>query len=69
VRNVIPATTYERETTTLAPGVRKQTEWAMRGMDVWVTRVVRARDGRVIHRTTYYSHYRKWDGIILVGAR
>jgi vancomycin resistance protein YoaR len=69
VRNVIPATTYEKPTTTLAPRVRKQTEWAMRGMDVWVTRVVRAKDGHVIHRTTYYSHYKKWDGIILVGVR
>lgn len=68
VKNVIPATTRTVETTTLAPGQRKQTEWAMRGMDVWVTRAVRAGDGTVLHRDTFYSHYRKWDGIILVGV-
>jgi vancomycin resistance protein YoaR len=67
VENVIPATTREVPTTTLARGQRKQTEWAARGMDVWVTRLVRARSGAVLHRDVYYSHYRKWDGIILVG--
>jgi hypothetical protein len=33
---------------------------------VWVTRVVR-RGGSVLHRDTYYSHYRLWNGVIEIG--
>jgi len=68
VRNAVRATTKTVTVTTLPPGVRKQTEWPANGMDVWVTRVVRAGSGRVIHRDTYYSHYRLWNGRIEVGA-
>ena len=39
--------------TTLRPGERKQTEYPSNGMDVSVTRVVRDRNGRIIHRETY----------------
>jgi hypothetical protein len=34
-----------------------------------VTRVVRDRDGHVIRRDTFYSHYKVWDGVIQVGAK
>jgi len=36
-------------------------------MDVSVTRVVRDRNGAVIHRDTYGSHYALWNGRIEIG--
>jgi hypothetical protein len=32
-----------------------------------VTRVVRDKNGTVIHKDTYYSHYARITGIVLVG--
>ena len=49
------------------PGVREQTEYPADRMDVSVTRVVRDRAGRVLHRDTYRSHYVLWNGVIEVG--
>jgi hypothetical protein len=36
------------------------------GKDVWRTVTV-YQGGKVIHRTTYYSHYSRVDGLTLVG--
>ena len=69
VKNVVQPGTREDEVTTLPPGVREQTEWPMQGMDVWVTRVVRDRDGHAVRRDTFYSHYKVWEGVIQVGER
>jgi vancomycin resistance protein YoaR len=66
VSNVQQATTKIVYTSTLAPGVRKQTEWPANGMSVWRTRTV-TKNGHVIHHDTYYSRYRLWNGIIQVG--
>jgi vancomycin resistance protein YoaR len=68
VSNVRKATTSTIYVSTLPKGVRKQTEYPANGMDVSVTRVVRNRNGRVIHRETYRSHYTLWNGRIEVGA-
>jgi vancomycin resistance protein YoaR len=68
VTNVRKATTNTVEVTTLKAGVRKQTEYPVNGMDVSVTRVVRDRNGHVIHRETYRSHYQLWNGRIEVGV-
>jgi vancomycin resistance protein YoaR len=67
VKNIRPATTRTEITTTLAPGARKQIEYPADGKDVWVTRTVRDAAGNVIHTETFYSHYSRVDGIILVG--
>ena len=68
VKNVVPATTRTEYVTSLAPGVRNQTEFPVNGMDTWVTRSVKDASGRVIHNETYYSHYQLWNGIIQVGV-
>jgi vancomycin resistance protein YoaR len=67
VRDVIPATTRIQYTSGLPTGARDQIEFAADGKKVWVTRTVRDAKGRVIHEETYYSHYKRVDGIILVG--
>ena len=68
VTNLVKATTTTVPVTTLKKGVRRQTEYPSNGMDVSVTRVVRDRDGNIIHQERFRSHYRKWNGRIEVGA-
>jgi vancomycin resistance protein YoaR len=67
VKNVRRASDTVQYTTTLAPGVRKRIEYPVDGKDVWVTRTVRDASGAVIHQETYYSHYARITGIVLVG--
>ncbi len=68
VKNRRSATTITQRTSSLRRGVRKQIEWPVEGKDVWVTRTVRDASGAIIHRQTYYSHYARITGIILVGT-
>jgi hypothetical protein len=63
-RQAITRTVYVN---TLPRGVREQVEYPSDGMDVTVTRVVRSKSGRVIHRNLYRSHYALWNGLIEVG--
>lgn len=67
VKNFRPASDSTQLTNTLAPGRRERIEYPVDGKDVWVTRIVRDASGRVIHRNTYYSHYARITGIVLVG--
>ena len=67
VSNVRRATTYTVYVSTLPHGVKEQTEYPANGMDVSVTRVVRDRNGRVIHSNTYRTHYQLWNGRVEVG--
>ena len=67
VRNVRQATTNTVKVSTLKPGEREQTEYPANGMDVTVTRVVRNKNGKVIHRDSYGSPYQLWNGRIEVG--
>jgi len=67
VSNVRKAVTRTVYVSTLARGVRKQTEYPANGMDVSVSRVVRDAKGRVIHTNIWVSHYQLWNGIIQVG--
>ncbi len=67
VSNLQIAHTYTYSVSTLPHGVRKQTEYPANGMDVAVTRVVRDRNGNVIHSEVFRSHYQLWNGKILVG--
>jgi vancomycin resistance protein YoaR len=67
MRNVRQATTRTVYVNTLKPGVREQTEYPANGMDVTVNRVVRDKNGKVIHRDSYFSPYQLWHGRIEVG--
>jgi vancomycin resistance protein YoaR len=67
VRNVRPAHDSVQYTSALAPGVRKRVEYPVDGKDVWVTRTVRDKSGKVIHQETYYSHYSRITGIVQIG--
>ena len=68
IRNVRRAADTIQLTSSLPPGVRQRVESPVNGMDVWVTRVVTDRKtGKVIHRDTWYSDYKRWNGIVLVG--
>jgi len=67
IKNVRPASDSVQYTSTLAPGVRKRIEYPVDGKDVWRTVTVRDAAGNVIHQTTYYSHYARITGIVLVG--
>jgi vancomycin resistance protein YoaR len=54
-------------TSALPPGVSKRVEYPVDGKKVSVTRVVRDRNGNVIHKDTYYSHYKTVTGIVQIG--
>jgi vancomycin resistance protein YoaR len=54
-------------TTDLPPGKSKRIEWPANGFDVWVQRIVKDKDGKVIHNDKWYSHYATVTGITLVG--
>ena len=54
-------------TNSLAPGAQKRIEYPVNGKKVSVTRVVRDRQGNVIHKDTYFSHYKTVTGIVLIG--
>jgi vancomycin resistance protein YoaR len=68
VKNYIAGYTVTRNTSSLPAGTYKQVEYAANGQDVWVTRVVRDRSGKIIHQETYYSHYTRMIGVILHGV-
>jgi vancomycin resistance protein YoaR len=68
VRDYTPATTRIQHTSSMAAGARKQIEYPVAGRKTWVTRTVRDANGRVIHQEVWFSHYKRVDGIILVGT-
>jgi vancomycin resistance protein YoaR len=67
VRNIRPAGTIVQYTSALRPGRRQQVEFPATGKDVWVTRYVRDRKGKLLSKETFYSHYARVTGVILVG--
>jgi vancomycin resistance protein YoaR len=69
VKNYLPSTTIRQTTTSLAPGHIVQSEYEAAGFDSWVTVTVRDKSGKVISKKTYFSHYARVVGVILVGAR
>ena len=66
IKNVRPAWDTVQYTSSLAPGARKRIESPVDGKDVWRTVTV-YENGKVLHRTTYYSHYSRITGVVLVG--
>lgn len=51
---------------TLAPGAKKQVDWAVDGRDVVVTRVIKQGD-RVLRQDKFVSKYQPWRAVYLVG--
>ena len=66
IKNVHQARDTVQYTTSLAPGASKRIEYPVNGKDVWRTVTV-YQGGKVIRKTTYYSHYATITGITLVG--
>jgi vancomycin resistance protein YoaR len=67
VANVVRAYDTVVYTSTLPTGRRERIEVPADGKDVWVTRTVRDGSGTVIHQETFYSHYGRVDGVVLIG--
>jgi vancomycin resistance protein YoaR len=67
VQNRVRAGDSVRYSTSLPRGRRERVEYPADGMDVWVTRTVRDATGRPVHQNTFYSHYGRVTGVVLVG--
>jgi vancomycin resistance protein YoaR len=67
VKNVRRATDTVQYTSSLPAGAAKRIEYPVDGKQVTVTRTVRDRNGKVVHRDTYYSNYARITGITLIG--
>ena len=67
VSNVRQATTRTVYVDDLPRGAKEQVEYPSDGMTVAVSRVVKDKRGRVLHRNTWTSNYVLWNGIIHVG--
>jgi vancomycin resistance protein YoaR len=67
VRNVSRAWDTRVETSTLPKGSTKRIESPVDGKDVWRTVSV-YQDGKLIRQHTYYSHYSRITGVVLVGT-
>ena len=66
-QNVRYATDTVQYTSSLAPGVRKRIEYPVNGFQVTATRTVKDRNGKVLHRDSYFSNYARITGITLIG--
>jgi hypothetical protein len=66
IKNVRHASDSTVFTSSLAPGTRLRVEFPVDGKDVWRTVTV-YENGKIIHQTTYYTHYSRVDGLTLVG--
>jgi vancomycin resistance protein YoaR len=54
-------------TSRLAPGVRERVEVPVAGFHASRTRIVHDKNGKVIHRDTWFSHYATIKGVVEVG--
>jgi vancomycin resistance protein YoaR len=61
------ATDVVEYTSSLPSGAAKRIEYPVNGFQVSVTRTVRERGGKVIHRDTWFSNYARITGVTLVG--
>jgi vancomycin resistance protein YoaR len=69
IKNVLRATDSVQYTTSIPVGTKKRIEYPVNGMQVWVTRTVRDANATVIHSNTWYSNYKRVNGILLIGER
>jgi vancomycin resistance protein YoaR len=66
--NEVKATDGKRYVSTLAPGKTYRQEYPTDGFDTSVTRVVKDKDGVVLHTNTWLSHYVKVNGVLQIGG-
>ena len=66
-RNFRSASDTVQYTSSLPAGSAKRIEYPVDGFQVSVTRTVRERSGKVLHRDTWFSNYARITGITLVG--
>jgi hypothetical protein len=66
-RNYRYGTDSVQYTSSLPRGSSKRIEYPVNGFQVSVTRTVRDRGGKVVHRDTWFSNYARITGITLVG--
>jgi vancomycin resistance protein YoaR len=66
IKNIRRASDTVQYTSSLAPGARKRIETPVDGKDVWRTVTV-YENGKILRQTTYYSHYSRVTGVVLVG--
>ena len=57
-----------RDDPTLPEGQTKQIEWAKDGLDVTVYRIIKE-NGVEVQRDTFFSRYRPWQAVYLVGTK
>ncbi len=65
---VPPGPPIYNEDPTLPEGTTKQIDWAHDGVDVTVYRIVKE-GNRVLYRDTFFSRYKPWQAVYLVGTR
>jgi hypothetical protein len=68
IKNRKAATDTVQYTASMPAGTSRRVEFPVEGKDVWVTRTVRDKAGKVIHTNTYYSHYAVITGLTLIGT-
>jgi hypothetical protein len=68
VSNVRRAVDRVIRTSELRSGTSRRDEHPANGMDVVVIRTVRDSRGGVIHQDRFVSHYKRVDGILLIGT-
>lgn len=69
VSNLVPHGPPEyRPDPTLPKGVIKQVEWPVDGLDVEIRRIVKE-NGKIIRREVFFSRYKPWRAVFLVGTR
>ena len=66
IKNIRPAFDTVQYTTSMRSGTSKRIEFPVDGKDVWRTVTV-YQNGKIIHQTTYYSHYARITGVTLIG--
>jgi vancomycin resistance protein YoaR len=57
-----------RDDPTLPKGQTKQIEWPKDGLDVTIYRIIKE-DGVEVQRDTFFSRYRPWQAVYLVGTK
>jgi vancomycin resistance protein YoaR len=67
IKNVRHAGDSTQKSSTLRAGYSQRVEYPTDGKDVWRTITVRE-NGKVIRKTTYYSHYSVVTGVVLIGT-
>ncbi|HEY0444643.1 MAG TPA: VanW family protein [Candidatus Limnocylindrales bacterium] len=67
VKNVTHATDSVQYTSSMPKGTSKRIEYPVDGKDVWRTVTV-YQDGKLLRQHTYYSHYTRITGILLIGT-